>query len=142
PYMARLGESLGFSEMWLPEDYFFVGAIAGAGMALSATARIPFGIGIASSVVRSPAVLAQEIATIARAFPGRIMPGIGLGWPGWLRQMGLHPQSQVDAVRECLDVVRRLLGGAEVSFSGKVFHLENVRLVHPPAEPVPLYAGV
>jgi alkanesulfonate monooxygenase SsuD/methylene tetrahydromethanopterin reductase-like flavin-dependent oxidoreductase (luciferase family) len=140
--MARLGESLGFSEMWLPEDYFFVGAIAGAGIALSVTERIPFGIGIASCVVRSPALLAQEIATLDRAFPQRIIPGIGLGWPGWLQQMGLHPESQLDAVRECLDLVRRLLAGEEVTFEGRVFHLNAVKLTHPPRDRVPLYAGV
>jgi 5,10-methylenetetrahydromethanopterin reductase len=140
--LAALGEELGYAEMWLPEDYFFVGGIAGAAIALSATKRIPFGIGIASAVVRSPAVYAQEVATLSRAFPGRIWPGIGLGWPAWLDQMGIRPKAQLATVRECVNTLRSLLNGEEVSLDGKTFQLDRVVLVHPPTEPVPIYAGV
>jgi 5,10-methylenetetrahydromethanopterin reductase len=140
--IAAMCEGLGYCEMWMPEDYFFVGAIAAAGIALSATERIPFGIGIASAVVRSPALLAQEVATLSRAFPGRIRPGIGLGFPAWLDQMGIRPKAQLATIRECIPIVRALLAGEEVSAEGKTFTLDKVQLVHPPAEPVEVYAGV
>src|SRR5262245_28481789 len=68
---ARLGEELGFGELWLAEDYFFTGGISGAVAALASTSRIPIGLGIVSAMVRHPALLAMECSTIARMFPGR-----------------------------------------------------------------------
>lgn len=140
-HTARLGEDLGYSELWLAEDYFFTGGISGATAALSATDRIPVGLGIVSAVVRHPALLAMEIATLSRMYPGRMLPGVGLGVPGWLRQMGLHPESQLKAMRECLTCVRRLLDGEEVTFEGQTFQFDRVKLTHPPSERVPLYMG-
>ena len=91
---AAASERIGFDELWLVEDYFFTGAISAATAALSATERLPVGIGIVSAMVRHPAVLAMEIATIARMYPGHFRPGIGLGVPTWLDQMGRNPISR------------------------------------------------
>src|SRR5436190_24060822 len=77
--MSAVGEGLGFSERWISEDCFYTGGVSGAAIALSATSRIQVGLGLVSAVVRHPAVLAMECATLARAFPGRFRPGIGLG---------------------------------------------------------------
>src|ERR1051326_5213840 len=86
---ARLGEELGYTELWLAEDYFFTGGIAGAAAALAATSESPVGLGIVSAMARHPAALAMEISTLARMYPGRLRPGIGLGVPAWVRQMRL-----------------------------------------------------
>lgn len=138
---ARLTEELGFGELWVPEDFFFNASISTAAICLTATERIPVGIGIAAAMVRHPAVLAMEIATLAGAFPGRLMPGIGLGTPFCLRQMGLQPRSSLAAVRECLTVVRRLLAGEEITTQGHLFQLDRVRLIHPLPRPIRLYTG-
>ncbi len=140
--LARLTEELGFGELWVAEDYFFHGGVAAAAICLGATERIPVGIGILSSVVRHPAVAAMEIATLARAFPGRLMPGFGLGVPFWIGQMGLTPPSQLAAVRECLSSVRRLLAGEELTEVGKHVTFDHVRLAHPLSEPLRVYSGL
>ena len=41
--IAHRGEQLGFAELWLAEDCFFTGGIAGATAVLGATKRIPGG---------------------------------------------------------------------------------------------------
>src|SRR5258708_31066852 len=102
-------ERIGFDELWLVEGYFFMGAISAATAALSATERLPVGIGIVSAMVRHPAVLAMEIATVARMYPGRFRPGIGLGAPAWLDQMGLRPKAQLTALRDCPTAASRYL---------------------------------
>lgn len=137
---ARLTEQLGFGALWVPEDCYFNSGIATAAICLGATSRIPVGIGITPAMVRHPAVLAMELATLAGAFPGRLIPGIGLGTPMILRQMGLEPRSSLQAVRECLVAVRRLLAGEELTERGQYFQFDRVRLVHP-APALPLYAG-
>jgi alkanesulfonate monooxygenase SsuD/methylene tetrahydromethanopterin reductase-like flavin-dependent oxidoreductase (luciferase family) len=138
--LARLGESSGFDELWIAEDYFFTGGIACAGAALAATERIPVGLGVVSAMVRHPAVLAMECSSLARIFPGRFRPGIGLGLPVWVRQMGLYPRSQLTAVRECVEALRELLDGATVDRRGASFALDEVQLAYP-ATPVPIFTG-
>lgn len=142
PTVARRGEELGFGELWLAEDYFFTGGISGATAVLERTTEVPVGLGIVSAMVRHPGVLAMEIATMARMYPGRVLPGVGLGVPAWIEQMGLTPPSQLAAMRECVGSVRRLLDGEELTESGKSFEFKNVKLTHPVAERVPLYMGV
>ncbi len=137
--MARLGEELGFGELWVAEDFYYTAAISTATAALGATARIPVGTGVVSAVTRHPALLAMEIATLGGMYPGRFIPGIGLGLPSWLKEMGLHPAKQLKPVQECVDVVRRLLRGETVSFEGETFRCSEITL-HYPRE-VPIYIG-
>lgn len=140
--VGRLGEELGFGELWLAEDYFFTGGISGATAVLAATERIPVGLGIVSALVRHPALLAMEISTMERMFPGRVWPGIGLGVPFWVHQMGLMPASQLAAMREGVTSVRRLLAGEELTEEGASFAFCQVRLTYPLEQPPPVYMGV
>src|SRR6476620_10114317 len=78
---ARELERMGFSHLMIPEDYFYEPALIGATL---------------------------ELAGISRAFPGRFRPGIGLGLPEWLRQMGRMPERPVAALRESLSSIQRL----------------------------------
>ncbi|MEA2359977.1 MAG: hypothetical protein QOI62_3237 [Solirubrobacteraceae bacterium] len=139
---AALAEQLGFGELWFSEDCFFTGAMSGVTAALSVTERMSVGIGIVSAVTRHPALLAMELATISRLYPGRVLPGVGLGVPAWLDQMGLRPKSPLSAMRECIEHVRALLEGEEVTFEGNVFKFDQVKLTHLPNERLPIYMGI
>lgn len=139
---ARRAEELGYGALWFSEDCFFTGAFAGITAALAATEELPLGLGIASAVTRHPALLAMECATLSRLFPGRFLPGVGLGVPFWLDQMGIRPRSPLSALRECVTGVRRLLDGETVTEQGKVFAFDNVVLTHQPAERLPIYTGL
>lgn len=139
---AQNAEAGGFDELWLAEDYFFTGGISAAAMALSATERMTVGLGIVSAVARHPAVLAMEVSTLSRVHPGRLIAGIGLGVPGWIRQMGLYPPSALGAMRECVTSVRRLLAGEELTEKGRTFSFDRVRLTYPEPAPTPIHMGV
>lgn len=139
---AREAEEAGFDELWLAEDFFFTGGIAGAAIALGATDRVRVGLGVVSAMVRHPALLAMEVATVARAHPGRFIPGIGLGVPGWMSQMGLLPPSPLAAVEEAATTVRSLLDGETVTREGKVFSCDGVSLTYPQRGRIPLHLGV
>lgn len=138
---ARAAEAFGFDEVWVSEDFFFSGGIAGAALALAATERIRIGLGVVSAMVRHPGQLAMELATLARAHPGRLVPGIGLGVPAWMDQMGSMPASPLSAIRESVTIVRRLLDGETVDLEGRVFSLTGAALAHPPHERLPLVIG-
>lgn len=139
---SSLAEELGFDEIWLAEDFFFTGGIASAAIALDATRRIRVGLGVVSAVARHPALLAMDIATLTRAHPGRLRPGVGLGVPAWVDQMGRLPRSPLSALRECVTSVKALLRGEVVSYEGRVFSFRDVRLTYPELEEVPVDMGV
>ena len=139
---ARRAEELGYGELWFSEDCFFTGAFAGIAAALSATRELPVGLGIASAVTRHPALLAMECATLSRIFPGRFLPGVGLGVPFWLDQLGIRPRSPLTALRECVTGLRRLLDGETVTEQGRLFTFADVVLTHKPEERLPIYTGL
>jgi 5,10-methylenetetrahydromethanopterin reductase len=138
---ARLAEELGFGEVWFGEDYFWVAGVSAAAAALSATTSIPVGIGIVSAMVRHPAVLALEIATIDAMHPGRLRPAIGLGNPGWIEQMGRVPASQLAAMRETVSSVIALLAGQTLDATGGEYSFTDVTLEYPPAGRLAVYMG-
>jgi 5,10-methylenetetrahydromethanopterin reductase len=136
---ARLAEELGYGEVWFGEDYFWVAGISAAAAALTATQEIPVGVGIVSAMVRHPAVLAMEIATIDAMHPGRFRPAIALGNPVWTDQMGRRPHSSLGAMRETVTSVTALLRGETVTNAGAEYAFDRVRLEYPSA--VPVYMG-
>lgn len=140
--VSAQAEQLGYSEIWLAEDYFELGGVASVAAALAATERIPIGLGVVAAAARHPAATAMEFATLAGVYPGRFMAGIGHGAPGWVRQMGLQPASPLRLLRETTGAVRQLLEGEELSQDGEYFQFDRIRLFHPPDQPIPLYLGV
>lgn len=136
-------EQAGFDEIWLAEDYFFTGGISAASIALEATENIQIGLGVVSAMARHPALLAMELATMSRVHDERLVAGIGLGVPTWLRQMGIHPASPLTAMRECVTSVKALLRGETLSVDGDVYRFDNVSLTYPETSaPTPIRMGV
>lgn len=140
---AATAEASGLDEVWLAEDFFFTGGISGATLALDATSRVKVGLGVVSALVRHPALLAMEISTLSRVHPNRLVAGVGLGVPAWVRQMGLYPPSTLAAVRECVTSVKSLLRGETVHGEGRVFSFDTVALTYPESDdPTPIQMGV
>lgn len=139
---CRLIEDLGYDELWIAEDYFFTGGIAGAAHALAATKSITVGLGILAAVARHPAVTAMEVATLIRAYPGRLITGIGHGVPAWTKQMGLYPKSPLKTLRQTIESTRELLAGKTLNWDKGPFDFHDVTLIHSVTGPVEIYAGV
>jgi alkanesulfonate monooxygenase SsuD/methylene tetrahydromethanopterin reductase-like flavin-dependent oxidoreductase (luciferase family) len=139
---ARRIEASGIDQMWLIEDCFYTAGVSLAATALAVTDRIAVGIGIMPAVARNPAITAMEIATLCNISPGRVRPGIGHGVQAWMGQMGVRPVSALAALEETITVVKRLLEGDEVSFDGRQWQLDAVRLDQPPSVMPALLAGV
>jgi alkanesulfonate monooxygenase SsuD/methylene tetrahydromethanopterin reductase-like flavin-dependent oxidoreductase (luciferase family) len=84
----------------------------------------------------------MEIATLARLYPGRFLPGFGHGVADWMRQIGAFPSSQLAAIEEVTRVTRALLRGESVTFHGQHVHLDQVQLEFPPQQVPPIVLGV
>ncbi|GAA3213332.1 TIGR03885 family FMN-dependent LLM class oxidoreductase [Dactylosporangium siamense] len=125
PWSERQGQSA-FAWSWL-------------GAALQAT-RLPFGIVNAPGQRYHPAIIAQAIGTLAAMYPGRFWAALGTGEAsnehitggGWPRK-----ELRNARLRECVDVIRALLAGEEVSHDGLVT-VDRARLWTRPEEPVRL----
>jgi len=128
-------------ELWLWEDCFKESSIAAAGVALAWTERVRVGIGLAPVPLRNVALLAMELATLHRIFPGRLLPGIGHGVQDWMAQVGARAGSPLTLLREYAEALRLLLDGHEVTVSGRYVSLDRVRLDWPPQPGTPLLVG-
>jgi probable non-F420 flavinoid oxidoreductase len=109
PWSARQGES-GFAWSWL-------------GAALQATDRVPFGVVNAPGQRYHPAVIAQAIGSLAAMYPGRFWAALGSGEASNEHITGARwPRKDVRnaRLRECVDIIRALLRGEEVSHDGLV----------------------
>lgn len=139
---AQRVEAMGFDQLWVVEDCFYAGGIAQATMALTATTRLKVGMGINPAVARNPAFLAMEYATLANAFPGRFIGGIGHGVSEWMQQIGSKPASWLTSIEETSSSVRRILRGESVSVDGRYVHLDAVQLEMAPEIVPPVLLGV
>jgi probable non-F420 flavinoid oxidoreductase len=122
PWSPRQGES-GFAWSWL-------------GAAL-ATTGLPFGVVNAPGQRYHPAIVAQAIATLAQMFPGRFWAALGSGEASNEHITGgKWPRKDLrDArLRECVDVIRALLAGEEVTHDGLVT-VDRARLWTLPEQP-------
>ncbi|MFI1027212.1 LLM class flavin-dependent oxidoreductase [Streptomyces sp. NPDC020951] len=142
PGFARQAEALGVDDLWVVEDLGWNGGVSAAAVALGATERLRVGIGIAPAPLRSPALLAMELATLARVFPGRLVAGIGHGVREWMESVGVAPRSPLTLLEETITSVRALLRGERVELDGREVRLDGVQLVHPPVQVPPVVAGV
>jgi 5,10-methylenetetrahydromethanopterin reductase len=139
---AEAAEAAGFDELWVVEDCFWASGIAPTAVALASTQQIRVGLGIMPAVVRNPVFTAMEIATLARMYPGRFLPGIGHGVAGWMEQIGALPSSQMTALRETVETVQALLDGQKVNYDGDAVQLNDAELIFPPQTAPPLSLGV
>ncbi len=140
--LAPAIERAGFDEIWICEDLGRNGGIAQAALVLGATERCRVGLGIAPAAVRNVAYLAMEIASLCRAHPGRLIPGLGHGMPDWLRQVGAHPGKLLPCLEEVTIVCQRLVAGETVTFHGEYVQIDDVTLDYPAPEPPLVHLGV
>ncbi|MEU8240549.1 LLM class flavin-dependent oxidoreductase [Actinoplanes missouriensis] len=142
PGFAAAMEEIGVDDLWVVEDLGWAGSVSTAALALAATSRVRVGIGIAPAPLRNPALLAMELAMLARVHPGRLVAGLGHGVPEWMRQVGAERKAKLALLEETIRAVRGLLDGETVTLHGREVHIDGVQLVHPPAVVPPIVTGV
>jgi alkanesulfonate monooxygenase SsuD/methylene tetrahydromethanopterin reductase-like flavin-dependent oxidoreductase (luciferase family) len=105
--------------------------------------RLPVLIGVYLLGLRHPMLAARQLATLAQAAPGRLTLGVGVGGEDRreVSNAGVDPATRGRRLDEALPLVRRLLAGEEVTFSGEFFRLEAARILPAPQPPVPVVIG-
>ena len=140
---ARAAERAGLGSLWVIEDYFHPGAYALAATGAAVTERVVVGLGVVNPYTRHPALVAMETAALAGLAPDRVVLGLGSSNRKWIEaQMAIPFKAPLRGLREGVEIVRRLLDGQRVSYTGEVFTVNDVVLEAPPAERVPILLGV
>lgn len=139
--VVRAAQEADIAQLWVWEDCFAEGGLTVAAAALAWSSSLQVGIGLLPVPLRNPALTAMEIATLARMFPGRLLPGLGHGVLDWMGQVGARVASPMTLLREHVTAVRALLNGETVSVEGRYVRLDGVALDWPPAVVPPLYVG-
>jgi 5,10-methylenetetrahydromethanopterin reductase len=91
--------------------------------------------------VRNAAIVAMEIGTLGRMFPGRLTVAFGHGVESWMAQIDARPAKRLAALSETVTAVRRLLAGETVDAAGSFVSLRSVALDNPPAVPPTILVG-
>jgi 5,10-methylenetetrahydromethanopterin reductase len=140
---ARAAERAGLGSLWVIEDYFQPGAYALAATAAAVTERVVVGLGVVNPYTRHPALVAMETAALAGMAPGRVVLGLGSSNRNWIEtQMAIPFKTPLRGLAEGVAIVRRLLDGERVTFTGEVFSVHDVTLETPPPTRVPIVLGV
>jgi alkanesulfonate monooxygenase SsuD/methylene tetrahydromethanopterin reductase-like flavin-dependent oxidoreductase (luciferase family) len=138
---ARAADAAGLDELWLWEDCFLAGGISAAAIALANSHRLNVGIGVLPVPMRNVALTAMEIATLDRAYPGRIRVGVGHGVQDWMAQIGEKVASPMTLLHEYVTVLSALLRGERVTHDGRYVKLTDVGLDWPPERNIELLLG-
>ena len=136
---ARRAEAAGFTAVFATENAS--DAMALAGMMGGATTRIAVGTAVTNLYLRHPALAAMTAATLDEACGGRFVLGLGTVNPRFnFETLGLPQEPPLTRTREYVEVVRAVLSGQPVTYSGEVFRLNDFTPYRPPPRAdLPIY---
>lgn len=142
---VRNAEAYGFEAVWQAESRLVRDAIVPMAAFAAVTERIKVGSGVINNWTRNAAVIAATFSTLDDLAPGRVMCGIGAWWDPLARQVGIDRRKPLQAMREVVEVVRRLLAMEKVTYEGEFVSVHDIEIdiVHGDRKPkdVPIYIG-
>ncbi|MDV6014089.1 TIGR03619 family F420-dependent LLM class oxidoreductase [Haloechinothrix sp. LS1_15] len=164
--LAAAAEENGFSSIALPDSLFYseqtsasypytadgsrfwdadtpwVDPLLAATWMAAATSRIRFYTSVLKLGSRHPVVLARQLGTVATLTGDRFGLGLGVGWlPEEFEWCGVPYEGRGKRADEAIEVLRLILGGGMVSYSGEHFQFGELRMTPAPRSRMPFYIG-
>jgi probable F420-dependent oxidoreductase len=100
---VRRLEAAGYRAGWTNEGVGGKDALVQLGVLLAATERMTFGTGIANIWARSPQTAHGAASVLADAYPGRLVLGLGVGYPAQAASAGRDFGKPLATMREYLE---------------------------------------
>jgi alkanesulfonate monooxygenase SsuD/methylene tetrahydromethanopterin reductase-like flavin-dependent oxidoreductase (luciferase family) len=146
--LVERAEDGGLDRLCVGDHVSFRGGAGNDGL-IEATAlavlseRITIATAVFQLPLRHPVPVARQVVTLAGLAPGRFEFGVGVGGEdrAEVRVCGVDPSTRGARMDESLQIVRRLLAGEEVTFSGEHFELDRAFLRPVPDPAVPILVG-
>ncbi|WP_331763718.1 LLM class flavin-dependent oxidoreductase [Streptomyces anthocyanicus] len=140
---ARHAEAVGFDSLWAG-DSPLARRRADPLLLLSAVAvaapRLTLGTAVLLPALRHPILLAHQLATLDRIADGRLIVGMGAGFPtadtkAQFDAIDVPFRTRVSRLEESIEAMRSLWSGTNVSFNGRHFGFRDVTLAPTPTRP-------
>src|SRR6267143_5456365 len=143
---AQRIESLGYATLVMPDGLrYTLSPLPALASAAAATHRLRVGTYVIDNDYRHPVMLAKEAATLDFLSGGRLELGIGAGRPTSASDnamLGLPFDSgsvRVDRLAEALAIIKPLLAGQTVDYSGTYYTTSKAAIAPAPVQnPVPI----
>lgn len=132
---------LGYTDVWSAEvdgtDGFTPLALAAAWCE-----TLELGVAVTPAFTRGPALLAQSVAALAEAAPGRFTFGLGASSPVVVeRWNGVPFEHPYERTRDVLRFLKLAFSGEKVSYESRSFVVDGYRMARPPTSHVPILLG-
>jgi 5,10-methylenetetrahydromethanopterin reductase len=142
---VKYAELRGFEAVWQAESRLVRDAVVPMAAYAAVTERLKVGSGVINNWTRNIGLLAATYLTLDDLAPNRIICGIGAWWDPLAHNVGIERRKPLTAMRETVEVLRRLLNMERVTFHGEFVHVDGIELdvVHGRREPrhVPIMIG-
>jgi len=138
--VAQRADSLGYHSLWTGESW---GRDAFTVLTMLAchTRSLRLGTGIVTVFSRTPALIAQSIASLDSISEGRAILGLGTSGRVVIENWhGLPYRKPLVRTREYFEIIRQALAGGPVNHQGEFFQLARFRMnAHPVQQQLPIY---
>ena len=142
---VKYEEEKGFEAVWQAESRLVRDAIVPMAAYAAVTNKLKVGSGVINNWTRNIGLLAATFLTLDDLAPNRVICGIGAWWDPLAKNVGIDRRKPLLAMRETVEVLRRLLNLERVTFHGEFHHVDNIELdvVHGRREPrkIPIMIG-
>ena len=126
--LTKYAEQMGFESVWVCETRLVRDAISVLGGLATVTDKIKLGTGVINNWTRGPGLTALTFSTLYEISHGRSMLGIGAYWEPIAWNQGIERKKPLQAMREYVDVVRRLLNLETVTQEGEIVKVRDLKL--------------
>jgi 5,10-methylenetetrahydromethanopterin reductase len=138
---AIQAENNGFSNLWVTDHFGNRNVYVTLASAALYTNRITFGTGVTNPWMVNPVITAQAITTLNELAPGRVVLGMGAGDKTTLEAVGVEMAKPLTAVKEAIEIFRKMTTGESVVYQGEIFKIAGARFNFKPKNKIPVYIG-
>ena len=138
---AIQAENKGFTNLWVTDHFGNRNVYVTLAAAALYTNKITFGTGVTNPWMVNPVITAQAIATLNELAPGRVVLGIGAGDKTTLEAIGVEMGKPLAAVKEAIEIFRKLTAGETVAYQGEVFKIAGAKFNFKIKNKIPVYVG-
>jgi 5,10-methylenetetrahydromethanopterin reductase len=140
-YYAIQAEKGGFSNLWITDHFNNRNVYVALTTAAIYTNKITLGPGVTNPYMVNPVFTAQAITSLNELAPARVVLGMGAGDKTTLASVGVEMCKPLTAIKEAVNIIRKITSGENVSFKGEVFQTAGAKFFFKPRGRIPIYIG-
>ncbi|MBN1231273.1 MAG: LLM class flavin-dependent oxidoreductase [Anaerolineales bacterium] len=125
---VKYAEDHGFEAVWQAESRLVRDAIVPMAAYAAVTERIKIGSGVINNWTRNIGLLAATFLTLDDLAPDRVICGLGAWWDPLAMNVGINRTKPLQAMRETVEVLRKLLNMETVTYEGEFVQVNNITL--------------